>query len=293
MNKAIPILVGFIVWIAFEAIITIAAGTENALSLFVAFSGIIPSLLIGWSIRQYTGYRWRKHIHEEIDKRIQRDWPQFRARLEQQYQQELSEWQSRLKEAEQEWERNEKDRVEWAYKLIKGEIEAIHLALTSTLGDIDFPFETECDIALSDVSTAYVRLDLPEIEDVIPEVRLKVLKDGRIKEVKRKKAERCSDYANLVTGLALMISSAVFATAPTLESVAIAAYTQRKQRRSAEIGDDYIFNVKLLRSTLIALNPMELDPVGTLRSLNARMKQKSNYEFEKLKPPNWVTDLQQ
>ena len=103
-----------------------------------------------------------------------------------------------------------------------------------SLADLDFPFESQCSVATTDGNCVFVHLDLPEIEDVIPETTRRVLKDGSTKIAKRNKKERAAAYAKLVTGLGVLISRMTFAAAPTLLNVRIATYTQRKKARNED-----------------------------------------------------------
>jgi hypothetical protein len=149
----------------------------------------------------------------------------------------------------------------------------------------------QAEIGLADAETVYVHLDLPEIEDLIPETSPRVLKDGRIKQVKRKKPERNHAYARLATGLAFMMGAATFATAPTVHTVRIAAYTQRKQRRSHLVEDAYVYEVAVPRPVYAAVDMSNVDPLELLATLESRMKPKSNYELTKLEPPTWAAEF--
>jgi hypothetical protein len=52
-------------------------------------------------------------------------------------------------------------------------------------------------VALRTDDDHYLRLDLPELEDVISETTEEILKNGETREVRRLKAERNGDYAHL------------------------------------------------------------------------------------------------
>ncbi len=132
-------------------------------------------------------------------------------------------------EAERSWQKQEQDRIAWATKLVAGDEATIHEAVCQTLADLDFPFETYASFAVEDARTGYLHLDLPEVEIIIPDTRDQVLKVGRFKKVKRDGAERNAQYCDVACGVGLMMASATFAAAPSLQMLSIAAYTQRQE----------------------------------------------------------------
>jgi hypothetical protein len=153
---------------------------------------------------------------------------------------------------------------------------------------MDFPFEAIARVVVADSKTAYVLLDLPEIEDIMPETRTKVLKDGTTRDVKRPQAERLKSYANLVCGLAFLIARTAFCTGPTLNDVHIAAYTQRRQKRTGEVQDDFVYEVAISRGVSAALEHAKVDPVTEMLALKSRMKQSASGDLTKIAPPTWM-----
>lgn len=193
--------------------------------------------------------------------------------------------------AAEEWTSREEERISLQTRILAGDVSAIYAVITSALEAIDFPFETACDVAVAAADASYMRLDLPEIEDVVPEVRLKALKRGTVKEIRRKKSERHDAYAHLAAGLALQLAGNVFAAAPSVQVVHIAAYTQRKQRGGQHTDDDYVYEISVTRGFYASMSPASVDPLIALSHLGARFERKKDGEFKKLRPPAWVADL--
>ena len=50
-------------------------------------------------------------------------------------------------------------------------MEEVYHSVAEVLQGLRFPFETRCDFFLKDSASAYFHLDLPQIEDVIPEAQ--------------------------------------------------------------------------------------------------------------------------
>ena len=92
---------------------------------------------------------------------------------------------------------------------------------------LQFPFRTRCDFFLQDEKTVCLHLDLPEIEDVIPETNKEILKSGETRDVRRLKSDRHADYSRLVMGECLFITAEVFSYLPLAQVVQVTAYTQR------------------------------------------------------------------
>jgi len=219
-------------------------------------------------------------------------WDTRVSELEQQFTANKEAHEVARKVAESHWSEQEARRVEHAKRLMGGDCEAIDQEVTATLLDMDFPFDTGCSVAVADARAAFVNLDLPEIEDVIPEFRHKVLKSGEIRSVKRPAAERSESYARLVAGIVIAIAAAAVASAPTLASVTVAAFTQRRNSKSGESRDVYVIEAAFRREFLESSGLIEGDPVDQLVSLpGARVLLGSSGLLKPISPPDWIGQL--
>lgn len=218
-------------------------------------------------------------------------WVERRALLETTFADSTAAHRAREEQSAAAWAVSEGIRVAWATRLVTGDEAAIDEAVSASLGDLDFPFDTECAVGIVDASAAFIDFDLPEIEDVIPDVRHTVLKDGSLKETKRKAAERNADYAGLVTGLALTVASAAFASAPTLHSVTIGAYTQRKTRGSDAVEDTYVYETRIARSFVAGVDAANVNPMEALAAQETRIDWGANSVLKKIAPPAWTKEL--
>jgi len=91
----------------------------------------------------------------------------------------------------------------------------------------------------NDGSEVYVLFDLPEIEDVIPEIKTVSTAKGELKDKKQTREERAGDYAHLVSGLAFYAGRVIVAAAPSAKNVSVGGYTQRRQTGTGIERDDY------------------------------------------------------
>lgn len=196
-------------------------------------------------------------------------------------------WEDECDRAQDDFERDDRDRIHRARRVRQGDPVAVEEAVAWALAELSFPFDAQCRFEVPEPTQAYLLLDLPEIEDLLPETRTKVLKDGSSKEVKRPKAERLAGYARLVCGLAFQVARTVFAVAPKVQQVQIAAYTQRRQKRTGAIGDDFVYDVEIARYLSGTLDHAVMDPVSELERLPGRVKRSASGELGRIPPPDW------
>lgn len=205
----------------------------------------------------------------------------------------LAEYERRRLEGEKNWVDEEQKRSAWAKRLVEGDVEALEDAVADTMTDLDFPFEATCDVAIQEDRTVCLHVDLPEIEDVIPETRGQVLKDGHVRQVKRTVSEKNGGYAHLVTGLALFIVNETLVVSPALQTVRIAAYTQRKKRGSQEQTDTYVYDITLSRNQIESIDFATVEPASFVAARAIVFEQKSNLELKALRRPSWTLDFEE
>jgi hypothetical protein len=267
-----------------------ATGAVGGALLFAVhtYAGLVALVLAPVVLWLEISARWRHQLREKVDSWLTAQWPTRWTELIQAHERALAEHYARRQEAEADWDARERDRVEWAQRVRVGDPDTVETALAETLSDVDFPFETDCAVAVTDAETAYVLLDLPEIEDVIPETRPKALKDGRVKQVKRTKAERFADYAQLAAGLAVLLARTAFSAGPTLQTVHVAAYTQRRHRSSGTLRDDFVYEVRFSRQEVAAVDQDDVDPLELISRAQSRISVASSGELKKIAAPEWL-----
>jgi hypothetical protein len=273
------------------------AGSMSAYALFILALGLALGGL-GVSIMIYlTKSRARcKRVSIEVIKRVDEQWPVKEQQLGSGYDADVASYSAERAESERSWQQQEHDRIAWASKLLDGDEATIQEAVCHTLADLDFPFETRAEFAIEDAHTGYLHLDLPELEDIVPRTRYRVLKAGRLKAEKRNESERNAEYSDVACGVGLMMASAVFAAAPTLQDVSIAAYTQRQQKGGAAglIGDDYVYFVTVPRIAFNDFDATSVDPTLFIEKLSGRLEHKANHVLKKLPEedlPGWVREF--
>jgi hypothetical protein len=231
----------------------------------------------------------RNLAHERSD----HDFAARMAREMERHQKDLDEYCKRVAEEHQSWAQSERTRVAEAKLLIDGDPDTVGRVLSEALEELDFPFEALCRVGTNDGSHVYVLLDLPEIEDAIPETKTISTAKGDLKEKKRMREERAVDYAHLVCGLAFHVGRVVVAVAPTAKEVSVAGYTQRRQTKTGVERDDYVFEMIASRQALVGLPLRDIsDPTESLRQLRpSRIDLRDNRELRRIDPPEWAAEL--
>jgi Protein of unknown function (DUF4236) len=237
-----------------------------------------------WGIRRYL--RISRQAREQGDTR----WGEMERDIYAGHQAALQEHHQHEAETKRNWEQLEAERIATAQQLLTGNREAVDDAVQATLEDLDFPFEATCAASALAGNTVIVAVDLPEIEDVIPEMRFKALKNGTIKEVRRSRRERNEAWRHLVLGIALQLGRTVCAAAPSVQHVKVAGYTQRRQRSGA-IDDEWVYELVVDRQFLAGLRPDTVDPSSILRLPSIRVMPGSEGDLKKIPPPAWVEGL--
>jgi hypothetical protein len=235
--------------------------------------------------------RWVSRLRPIWVQRGRTTWPAAHAGLEAQHAQAISEHNERERVARAAWAAADQQRIAELRHLMAGQIDAIEQAVTSRIEAIDFPFEAVCAVAVDDEDHVLIDVDLPEIEDVVPETQLRALKSGALSDKKRKVSERNELYAELVCGIAFAIAATAFSAAPTLSRVTVAGRTQRQKRASLYVEDDYVYEVEIPRAVFTDKELGRLDPVDTLRRLRSRLQLAANGALKKIAAPAWAETI--
>jgi|GEM_PF-3950761 len=262
-----------------------------ALLLFSGFLGAICAVFaygvsgaLAWS---GVVWWWSQEFEGKVQAEATERWPDREESVQRKHQEVIAAYQERLQESQQQWQRLELDRTEWARQLVDGNVEALNEAVSSSLSDLDFPFETSCRTCVPEKTAVLIDVDLPELEDVIFTKSMRVKKDGSISERNRKQSTRNEEYAQLVAGLVVLLGTTALSSAPTANRVVVAGYTQRLKRGT--MADDYVVVVSLPRSSIADANTLRGgDPIGLLKELGAALEQTQTGKLKSVQVPDWA-----
>ena len=121
--------------------------------------------------------------------------------------------------------------------------QAIEEWLCEAEAPIAFCVQTE---AVPEKKLVMVDLDLPEIEDM-PQDKLTELADGTLKIKKKTQKESRADYQTCVFGLGAYVAAHVLNLVPAAKQAAVSAYTQRRNEKTGDAEDVFIYSVVYTR----------------------------------------------
>ena len=255
-------------------------GVDSQLNEAMGWDAAVLGLSLGLLPMVAFGLKRSLEIQRSISERFEEHWPKHWQAVQSTF---TAKQQPLL-----DWPEQERERIALAKRVMDGEVEAIEEAVSTCLEEIDFPFETQARVGVDDSRRAYVLIDLPEIEDVIPEVKSRALANGTLKEVRRTRQERNADYLTLVSGLALQLGRSALCAGPTLQTIHIAAYTQRRQRGTGELRDEYVYEVALERKESARWTAATVDPLEVFKVAKGRYDLRDNQELKAIRPPDWA-----
>jgi|GEM_PF-6801986 len=96
-------------------------------------------------------------------------WPEREAQVQQQYNERYQQYEQQVAAESAAWDETEAKRIEWVQKLLAGDLQEMDHTIAEVLTGLQLPFKTHCDYFLHEADTVCLHVDLPEIEDVIPE----------------------------------------------------------------------------------------------------------------------------
>lgn len=203
---------------------------------------------------------------------------------EHQFEKGLAAWQAQKRKFD-EAESRRKDMIE---RGIYAEIESMGTFLEKTLQSIVWPRETTVSTEiLKDGNSVFVDVDLPEIEDM-PSKTASVPQRGyriSIKEMSATQIQRL--YMRHVHSVGFRIIGEVFSALPNAQQVVLSAYSQRPDRSTGNVADEYLYSVRVDRGSWSRIrfdNLQELDVVDSLAQFDIRRNMTKTGGFKPVQP---------
>ena len=165
-----------------------------------------------------------------------------------------------------------------------GDIEAMTALLNDCLAKIDWPKETQLEFEFFGDAVLCVDVDLPEIEEIDSVVVVVPANLNGLTSKTLKSSEINQLYHLHVHGILARIVGEAFSALPTLDSVVISGYTQRRNARG-EIQDDYVLSLGIDSSTWRQLHPQaQLNPVIIMETPCSRVKHLAAQKLGSIEP---------
>lgn len=144
---------------------------------------------------------------------------------------------------------------------------AMEIFFEEQLEDILWSQETHVSFEISDDGTSIaIDVDLPEIED-LPTRLASVPQRGyklSIKEMSPTQVQKL--YMRHVHGIGFRLIGEAFAALPTIQEITLSGYSQRAEKTTAQVVDEYLYSVRVLRE---GWQSIDFDNLGALDVVEA------------------------
>lgn len=158
-----------------------------------------------------------------------------------------------------------KDLIE---KKVLTELLAMEIVLEESLMDIVWPRETALSSDISDDgSVVMIDVDLPEIEE-LPRKTASMPARGYKLSIKELPVTRHQQlYMRHVHGIGFRIIGEAFYALPKVEEVVLSGYSQRSDKGTGEVHDQYLYSVRVNRRDWAGINFANLRDVDAAEAL--------------------------
>ena len=214
-----------------------------------------------------------------------------RARIEEEnaaaddrYRGDMEDWDA----AKRRFEGQELARKLFLERQVLTDVAAMDKHLEATLLAIDWPRETLVSYDLStDGTSAALDVDLPEIEDmpnrtaVVPAREFKLA----VKPMTTTAVQRL--YMEHVHAIGVRILGEVFAALPTVTTATLSAYSQRTNKATGQVLDEYLYSVRVAREQWLGINFANwqaVDVVEALAAFDLRRTMSKTGVFKSIQP---------
>jgi len=160
--------------------------------------------------------------------------------------------------------------------------------LEESLQNISWPRETiVTNEILDDGKKVLIDVDLPEVEDM-PNKTANVPQRGfklTVKDMSPTKVQRL--YMEHVHGVGFRIIGEVFSSLPKTQDLVLSAFTQRPEKATGSIRDDYLYSVCVSRDAWAKINFSKLeyiDVVDALTQFDLRRDMTKTGAFKPIEP---------
>jgi hypothetical protein len=230
---------------------------------------------------------WYAKMSEARAKKV---WPTHWAGLQARHEGSLRQHESAVRlhgEHEASWRERCAQEANERYVLMAGENkEALLAAACEAIDDLSLPFEADARVMLDDDVSIHLAVDLPEIENVVPQTVRTVSSAGSIKSSRRSGQDLNEPYAELVFGHCLNLAAKLFIALPRLGTAKLAAYTRRNGT------EDYVLESTVSReamTNIAALVPEKLaDLVSALATTQSIFELDDDISFKAIGKPDWT-----
>ena len=214
--------------------------------------------------------------------------------LEPQYRKQHEEWEKKKREFEQNQQKEaERQNAFYAEEYeakcaairdkIAGSDDYVKSHLEDWLSSSTLPVEVNVDYEYeADTGNMYIDILLPS-EDAIPQQEITRLANGGVKEKAKSKTTIQTEYASMIFGLGICITSGVFNISPAIKRVLTSGFATRRDKEGNEV-DECLYSIKFERSGFEGAAIREQPPVDFISKFENRYKATQTWTFKAITP---------
>jgi hypothetical protein len=193
-------------------------------------------------------------------------------------------WEARKREHEA----NELQKAADYSRVLREDLGLMNSTLEKALESLTWPRETVVDFAIAnDGKDVWLDVDLPEIEDLPQRVASLAASERKLNIKSKSQKQLRQEYATHVHGIAFRLAGMVFASLPSSEKVVVSGYSQRLDKATGRIKDDYLYSVRIDRQQFSQTNFEALeniDPIEAIEMFELRRQMISTGIFKAIEP---------
>ena len=229
-----------------------------------------------WKIRKMR----QEYIQQELEKRFNEEHKKW----------ELAKSEFEQKENKREEELNTKYYSEYLKRqenlkmALEGESKYVEKAISDWLSTLELPLDFNLQYEYrKEQSCLMLDLDLPEIEN-LPTEKATQLSSGQVKRKNKTQKELKYDYMQCVYGLAIFFASYFFDMSPAIHKILASGYTQRRDKKTGDIKDDYIYSIKFDRAEFEGTDFENIELFEFWNRFENRCLPTQTYELKTIEP---------
>lgn len=209
---------------------------------------------------------------------------QENAESELRYQSEVKDW-NKQKEDFETFEKRKQTLIAGA---VSGQAAAMEEFFAEVLQDIQWPRETAVSFEVLDGGARLVLdVDLPEVEDMPTKTATAPQRGYKLSLKTMSQTAVQKLYAQHIHSIAFRLIGEAFGMLPTVQEVTMSGYSQRTDKATGHVQDDYLLSVTVPRQVWQSLNfnaLKDLDVVEALSKLGVRREMSKSGLFKAIDP---------
>jgi hypothetical protein len=193
-------------------------------------------------------------------------------------------WEARKREHEA----NELQKAADYSRVLREDPGLMNSTLEKALESLTWPRETVVDFAIAnDGKDVWLDVDLPEIEDLPQRVASLAPSERKLNIKSKSQKQLRQEYATHVHGIAFRLAGTVFASLPSSGRVVVSGYSQRLNKATGRIKDDYLYSIMIDRQRFSQMNFEALEninPIEAIEVFEVRRQMTSTGIFKGIEP---------